>query len=128
MKDEKLLKNKLVEKLYDFWKQTDDDKDKLLEEIKINVKSEKEGAEVLLDWCRCDYDYIRETYMNIHSLDEEQMEEIMEKHFGEYTFMYEEIPYASELEEIWDLCNYYLDYCNEKNELNFNRLLSYIYM
>lgn len=131
-KDEKLMKEKLIEKLYDFWKQTDDDKDKLLKEIETNVNDKKDGAEVLLDWCRCDYDYCKNTYMEIHSLNKYEMEKIMEEHLGDYTFMYEEVPYASELEEIWNLCNCYLDYCNEKNEERkkyyFNSILTYIYM
>ena len=107
------MKEKLIEKLYDLWKDTDDDKEQLLQEITKNVNDGKDGAEVLLDWCRCDYDGIREQYMKLHNLNEDEMEQIMEENCGDYEFMYEEIPYASYLQDIWDLCNYYLDYCNE---------------
>ena len=32
---------------------------------------------------------------------------------GSYEFMYDEIPYAIDLQDIWDICNWYLDYCNK---------------
>ena len=65
---------------------------------------------MLLDWCRCDYDGIREQYMKLHNLSEKEMEKIMEEHCGAYEFMYDEIPYAIDLQDIWGLCNWYLDY------------------
>ena len=108
------MKEKLIKRLYDFWSQTDDDKEKLLEEIRENVEDGTEGAEVLLDWCRCDYDGIREQYMKLHNLSEDEMYEVMDENCGSYDFMYDEIPYVEELDYIWDICNWYLDYCNDE--------------
>lgn len=108
------MKEKFIKKLYNFWNKTDDNKEKLLEEITENVNSGRDGAEVLLDWCRCDYDYVRDTYKNLHNLNDTQMEELLEEHFGNYEFMYEEIPYVEDLDEIWNICNWYLDYCNDE--------------
>lgn len=130
MKDKELLQEKLIDKLYDFWKQDKEEEynNTLLEQLNDEIKNKGiNGAETLLDWCRDDFDECRKTYMEIHSLDEDEMEKIMEDNLGDYTFMYEEVPYASELDEIWDLCNYYLDYCNEETDLNLNNVLSFIY-
>lgn len=118
------MKEKLIEKLYDLWKDTDDNKEELLKEITTNVNDGIDGANVLLDWCRCDYDGIREQYMKLHNLNEDELGEIMEEHFGTYEFMYDEIPYASYLQNIWDLCNWYLDYCN--NDMDEKELLKLI--
>ena len=46
------MKELLIEKLYDFWSKTDDDKETLLKEITRNVNDGTSGAEILLDWCR----------------------------------------------------------------------------
>lgn len=135
-KDEKLMKEKLIEKLYEFWKKANDSKhnEVLLGQLKYEINNRgKDGAETLLDWCIEDYDYVKKTYMELHFISyDDDMEEIMDKHNGDYAFMYDEIPYVSWLDEIWDLCNYYLDYCNEKNEERkkyyFNSILTYIYM
>lgn len=118
------MKEKLIEKLYDLWKDTDDNKEQLLEEITTNINDGIDGANMLLDWCRCDYDGIREQYMKLHNLSEEEMEKIMEEHCGAYEFMYDEIPYAIDLQDIWDLCNWYLDYCN--NDMTEEELLKLI--
>ena len=118
------MKELLIERLYDFWSKTDDDKETLLKEITQNVNDGISGTEVLLDWCRNDYDGIRSQYQILHNLSEDEMERVMEKHFGCYEFMYEEIPYAEELDEIWDICNYYLDYCNK--DMTENELLELI--
>jgi hypothetical protein len=106
------MKEKLITRLYDFWGKTDDDKAQLLKEITENVNEGVNGAEVLLDWCRCDYDNVKEQYMKMHNINEDEMEKIMEEHCGDYTFMYEDIPYVSELDNIWDISNWFLDYCN----------------
>lgn len=114
------MKELLIEKLYDFWSKTDDDKETLLKEITRNVNDETSGAEILLDWCRNDYDTIKEQYQKLHNLTDNEMDKIMEENCGVYEFMYDEIPYAIDLQDIWDICNYYLDYCNKnmtKNEL-----------
>lgn len=112
----------VIKKLYDLWSSTDDDSSKLLQEITDNVNGGIEGAENLLDWCRCDYDMCRDRYRALHNLSEEEMEKVMEENLGTYEFMYNEVPYASWLEDIWDLCNWYLDYINgdmtEKELLN----------
>ena len=118
------MKEKVIKQLYDFWSKTDDDNTKLLEQITNNVNNGLDGAEVLLDWCSCDYDGIREQYMKLHNLSEEEMEKIMEEHCGAYEFMYDEIPYAIDLQDIWDLCNWYLDYCN--NDMTEEELLKLI--
>ena len=110
------MKEKVIKQLYDFWSKTDDDNTKLLEEITNNVNNGLDGAEVLLDWCRSDYDGIRSQYQILHNLSEDEMDRVMEENFGCYEFMYEEIPYAEKLDEIWDICNEYLDYCYEELE------------
>ena len=107
------MKELLIERLYDFWNKTDDDKETLLKEITQNVNDGISGAEVLLDWCRNDYDGIRSQYQILHNLSEDEMEKVMEENCGSYEFMYSEIPYAIDLEDIWNSCNWYLDYCNK---------------
>ena len=107
------MKELLIEKLYDFWNKTDDDKETLLKEITQNVNDGISGAEILLDWCRSDYDTIKEQYQKLHNLTDNEMEKVMEENSGSYEFMYNEIPYVIDLENIWDICNYYLDYCNK---------------
>ena len=107
------MKEKVIKQLYDFWSKTDDDNTKLLEEINNNVNNGLDGAEVLLDWCRSDYDGIRSQYQILHNLSEDEMEKVMEENCGSYEFMYSEIPYAIDLEDIWNICNWYLDYCNK---------------
>lgn len=106
------MKELLIKKLYDFWSITDDDKKKLLEEITQNINDGKNGAETLLDWCRNDYDMVKEQYQKKHNLTEEEIKYIIEDNCGSYNFMYNEIPYVSDLDDIWDLCNWYLDYLN----------------
>lgn len=127
------MKEKLIKELYDYWACTDEDLNNGLYDNLcdiINNKGEK-GAEELLDWCRSEYDRAREDYMEIHSLDENDMEKIMEDNFGAYEFMYDEVPYVSDLDNIWDICNYYLDYCqakdDEKRKLYENYILMVIY-
>lgn len=110
------MKELLIERLYDFWSKTDDDKETLLKEITQNVNDGISGAEVLLDWCRNDYDMIKEQYRKLHNLTYNEMDKIMEENCGTYEFMYDEIPYAKELDEIWNICNEYLDYCYEELE------------
>ena len=90
--------------------------------ITQNINNGEEGIIVLLDWCRNDYDMVREQYQVKHNLTEDEMYEIMDDNLGTYDFMYDEIPYVSYLDDIWDLCNWYLDYVNgditEKDLLN----------
>lgn len=107
------MKELLIERLYDFWNKTDDDKETLLKEITQNVNDGISGAEILLDWCRNDYDMVREQYQKLHNLTDDEMEKVMEENCGTYEFMYNEIPYVIDLEDIWDICNWYLDYCNK---------------
>ena len=118
------MKDKLIEKLYDFWSKTDNDNAKLLEEITNNVNNGLDGAKVLLDWCRNDYDTIKEQYKKLHNLTDTDMNKVMEENRGSYEFMYDEIPHAIDLQDIWDLCNYYLDYCNK--DITENELLKLI--
>lgn len=126
------MESKLIKKLYDYWACTDDDLNESLFENLCDIINNKgkNGAEELLDWCRCEYDRAREDYSKKHDLTDEEMEEIMEDNCGSYEFMYEELPYVEELEEIWDLCNFYLDYCEAKNEAEkkeyLETLLDYI--
>lgn len=107
------MKELLIERLYDFWSKTDDDKETLLKEITQNVNDGISGAKILLDWCRNDYDMVREQYQKLHNLTDDEMEKVMEENCGTYEFMYNEIPYVIDLENIWDICNWYLDYCNK---------------
>ena len=104
------MKEKFINKLYDFWKKTDDNEELLLKEITENVNDGIDGINVLLDWCRNDFDGIKEQYRVLHSLSEEEMEKVMEENYGDYQFMYGEIDYIEELDFVWDLCNWYLDY------------------
>lgn len=108
------MKEKLINRLYEFITRTDEKcSDNVLENLNdlINNKG-KNGAEELLDYCIYCYDKLKENYMALHNIDEDKMTEILDEHFGDYKFMYEEIPYAVELDNIWDLCNWYLDYCD----------------
>jgi len=110
------MKEKLIKRLYNYWACTDDDLNNgLWENISdiINNKG-KNGAEDLLDWCRDDYDRAKENYMELHNLNEDEMEKIMEDNCGTFEFMYDEIGFLEELDEIWDICNWYLDYCNDE--------------
>ena len=118
------MKELLIKKLYDFWSKTDNDNTKLLEEITNNVNNGLDGAKVLLDWCRNDYDTIKEQYKKLHNLTDTEMDKVMEENRGSYEFMYNEMPYAIDLQDIWDLCNYYLDYCNK--DITENELLELI--
>ena len=119
------MKEKLINRLYDFWLKTDDDNIKLLEEITNNVNNGIDGAEVLLDWCRNDYDTIKEQYQKLHNLTDTEMEKIMEENCGSYEFMYDEIPYIEELDKIWNICNWYLDY-TQNNKMTEKDLLELI--
>lgn len=110
------MKEKLIKRLYNYWACTDDDLNNgLWENISdiINNKG-KNGAEDLLDWCRDDYDRAKGNYMELHNLNEDEMEKIMEDNCGTFEFMYDEIGFLEELDEIWDICNWYLDYCNDE--------------
>ena len=110
------MKEKLIKRLYNYWACTGDDLNNgLWENISdiINNKG-KNGAEDLLDWCRDDYDRAKENYMELHNLDEDEMEKIMEDNCGNFKFMYNEIGFLEELDEIWNICNWYLDYCNDE--------------
>ena len=119
------MKEKLIDILYDFWKDTDDDKEQLLQEITNNINDGKDGIEVLLDWCRCDYDAVKEQYMKLHNLNEDEMQQVMEKNYGSYEFMYDEIPYIEELDKPWNICNWYLDY-TQNNKMTEKDLLELI--
>ena len=63
-------------------------------------------------------------FFNPNNLTDNEIEKIMEENCGSYEFMYDEIPYAIDLENIWDICNYYLDYCNK--DMTENELLELI--
>ena len=123
------MKEKLIDRLYNFWKSYTEyynlDNKNLKENITQAVNKGEQGAEELLDWCRDDYDGIRSQYQILHNLSEDEMERVMEKHFGCYEFMYEEIPYTEELDEIWDICNWYLDY-TQNNKITEKDLLELI--
>lgn len=118
------MKEKFIERLFDFWKDGTDDEE-LLERLKEIVNNKGvDGAEELLDWCRNDYDTIKEQYQKLHNLTDNEMDKIMEENYGSYEFMYDKIPYAIDLQDIWDICNYYLDYCNK--DMTENELLELI--
>lgn len=121
------MKEKLIEKLYNYWKENDDDKSTLLKEITENVNNGKEGANTLIDWCLCDYDMAKEKYAKMKNISEDELQEFIENSFGDLSFMKDDIDYLEDLDEIWDLCNYYLDYCDgtmtEKELLNFIEVL-----
>lgn len=108
------VEEKLINRLYNFWKKDSKEEDKeLLDRLKtIIYNHEVTGAEELCDWCRDDYDSIREDYQALHNLTDDEMEQIMDDNFGAYEFMYNDIPRVSDLDKIWDICNWYLDYCD----------------
>ena len=109
----------MKEKLYNFWSENNDHKEQLLEDINNNLNEGVDGATILLDWCSMEYDTIREQYGNRHNLNENEVMKIVEKHFGEYKFLCEDdndidlYNYAMDLDDIWDLSNWYLDYVNK---------------
>ena len=70
------MKELLIERLYDFWSKTDDDKETLLKEITQNVNGGISGAEVLLDWCRNDYDMIKEQYQKLYNILESEISSV----------------------------------------------------
>ena len=47
---ENSMKELLIERLYDFWNKTDDDKETLLKEITQNVNDGISGAETIMIW------------------------------------------------------------------------------
>ena len=79
---------------------------------------------MLLDCFISDYDMVREQYQRLHNLTDDEMVKVMEENCGTYEFMYNEIPYAIDLEDIWNICNWYLDYCNK--DMTENELLELI--
>jgi len=104
------MKNKIIKELYDYWYKLDNTNDNLLKEITDNINNGKVGAETLLDWCRDDYDNARKQYMNIHNITEKDMEKLMEQNGGTYEFMYNDLPYVKDLDNVWNICNEYFDY------------------
>lgn len=124
------MKEKLIKRLYEFYSCTDEDLNNgLWENLNdiINNKGKK-GAEELLDWCVCEYDNIRERYMELKKIDETEMEKILDENFGNYDFIYNDdidlYNFAKEVDEIWDLSNFYLDYCN--GDIDENKMLYYL--
>lgn len=106
------MREKLIQRLYDYWKENDDDKSTLLKEITENIDSGKEGANTLIEWCLCDYDMAKERYAKIHNITEEELQDFIESSYGDLSFMRNDIDYLEDLDEIWNLCNWYLDYCD----------------
>lgn len=95
------MKEKLINRSYDFWKSYTEyynlDNKNLKENIIQAVNKGEQGAEELLDWCREEFEYFQD---------------------NTYTEMEED------LNRIWDICNYYLDYCNK--DMTENELLELI--
>ena len=92
----------MIDRLYDFWKSYTeyynlDNKD-LKENITQAVNKGEQGAEELLDWCRNEFEYF---------------------HSNMYTEMEED------LNRIWDICNWYLDY-TQNNKMTEKDLLELI--
>lgn len=90
--------------------------------ISTALRNGVQGAEELLDDCRIAFDKIQEVYRTKHNLTEEDMEQVMNDHFGDYAFMYNDIEYVEDLDAIWDVCNLYLDYVN--NDMTGQELLN----
>lgn len=116
------IQDKVAQVLTNMWLEIDNTDKTLGARVKENVYRGNVGAEELLDWCRCDYDNFRKQYKTLHGLTEEQMSELLDKHYGTYDFMYNDIPFVQTLDEIWEICNLYLDYCegilSERDLLN----------
>lgn len=92
------LKSVLIKRLYNFWA-TNNAKENatlLMQLNEIIDAEDRSGAETLCDWCRDDY----EVYYKEHNITQEDIENSC----GDIN--------CGELDEIWDLCNWYLDYCN----------------
>lgn len=77
MNDE--MKEKFINRLYNFWKTTDDNEELLLKEITENVNDGIDGINVLLDWCRNDFEGAKDRYMVLHNLNEEEVEKLWKK-------------------------------------------------
>lgn len=107
------MKEKIEQKLFDYFSYDCTDKeqeDNLKDLIKMEVELGKNGVEHLLDWCRDEYDTINAKYKQLHNLNDEEFELLIDEHSGCYEFMYDEIDNLEDLDNIWDLCNWYLDY------------------
>lgn len=81
------MKELLIEKLYNFWIRYDKfykiKENNLKQNLENAINNGEQGAEELLDWCREEFEYFQN---------------------GTYKEMEEE------LNRIWDICNWYLDY------------------
>lgn len=103
--------DKVAQVLTNMWLEIDNTDKTLGDKVKENVYRGNVGAEELLDWCRCDYDNFTKQYKLLHGLTEEEMSELLDKHCGTMEFMYNDIPLVAILDDIWEVCNNYLDYC-----------------
>lgn len=93
------MKEKLINRLYDFWKSYTEyynlDNKNLKENITQAVNKGEQGAEELLDWCREEFEYFQD---------------------NTYTEM------EKDLNRVWDICNWYLDYTQNNNMTEKNLL------
>lgn len=129
-KIERTVKNQVYAKMYstlhDFWyayyKYYGGNADLIDNFISTALRNGVQGAEDLLDDCRMAFDKIQEVYRTKYNLTEEDMEQVMKDHFGDYTFMYNDIEYVEDLDAIWNVCNLYLDYVN--NDMTGQKLLN----
>lgn len=105
------MKEKLLDYLYDFWKKNNDEKYNEILKKQLNdaiYKDGVKGADTLLDWCREDY----EEYYKQNGITQEELEEC----FGDVN--------CGKLDDVWDICNYYLDYCN--NDMTEEDILNWL--
>lgn len=94
------MKDKLINRLHNYWKNDNKiDNKKLLKNLtNIIYYQGTNGAEHLLDWCRTSYeDYYKKNNIT---------QEIISKNYGDID--------CGELDIIWNICNWYLDYCNNQ--------------
>ena len=96
------MKERLLNTLYNFWKKNNNEEyNKTLKE-QLNdaiYKNGLKGADTLLDWCR-------DSYVEYYEKEGITQEELKE-HNGDVD--------CGELDNIWDICNWYLDYLNATN-------------
>jgi len=110
---ELVMKEKIAQKIFDYFSYdctNEVEKDNLKNLIKTEIELGEKGIEHIQDWCINEYDDINTKYKQLHNLNDEEFEILIEEHGGCYEFMYNDMKNLEDLDYIWDLCNFYLDY------------------
>lgn len=116
-----MIEDKIIQICYDYWSINDDDKEELKRELIKNIKEDGvDGANVLIDWCLCEYDRAREIYAIKNNIPYDTLLEKIDDNCGNMDFMKKDIDFLEDLDKIWDIVNWLLDYRN--NDINENQL------